>query len=81
MDTDNISLQDLKRQRPDLYQTIKHEICLGELRLTKDDIVSLIEPLSENIKKPNASYKLCTKQSHLIQSSCLKTEFNNPFQN
>ena len=51
MDTEDISIQDLKRQRPDLYQAIKQEICLGELRLTKDDIVSLIEPLSENIKE------------------------------
>jgi hypothetical protein len=43
--------EDLKKLRPDLYKTIKQEVCLGELRLDKDDIHSLIEPLSETIKE------------------------------
>ena len=51
MNLDNISIQDLMKLRPDIYQTIKEEVCLGELRLTKDDIISMIEPLSENIKE------------------------------
>ena len=50
MGVHNMTLEDLKKQRPDLYQAIKLEVCLGELRLTKDDIISLIDPLSENIK-------------------------------
>ena len=50
MNVDNISIQDLKKFRPDLFQDLKQEVYLGELRLTKDDIISLIEPLSDNIK-------------------------------
>ena len=50
MNVDNICIQDLKKFRPDLFQDLKQEIYLGELRLTKDDIISLIEPLSDNIK-------------------------------
>ena len=48
---ENISIHDIMELRPDLYQAIKQEICLGELRLTKDDIMSMIEPLSQNIKE------------------------------
>ncbi len=51
MDIRITTLEDLKKHRPDLYQAIKQEICLNELRLTKDDIVSMIEPLSESIKE------------------------------
>ena len=51
MDAKYISVQELKQLRPDLYQAIKQEACLGELRLTKDDIISMIDPLSENIKE------------------------------
>lgn len=50
MDIDNISIEDLKKYRPDLFQDLRQEVYLGELRLTKDDIISLIEPLSDNIK-------------------------------
>ena len=50
MDIDNISIEDLKKYRPDLFEDLKQEVYLGELRLTKDDIISLIEPLSDNIK-------------------------------
>lgn len=50
MDIDDINLQDLKKYRPDLFEDLKQEVYLGELRLTKDDIISLIEPLSDNIK-------------------------------
>ena len=50
MNVDNISIQDLKKYRPDLFEDLKQEVYLGELRLTKDDIISLIEPLSDNIK-------------------------------
>ena len=50
MNVDNISIQDLKKYRPDLFQDLKQDVYLGELRLTKDDIISLIEPLSDNIK-------------------------------
>ena len=50
MDIDNISIEDLKKYRPDLFENLKQEVYLGELRLTKDDIISLIEPLSDNIK-------------------------------
>lgn len=51
MDIRIATLEDLKKRRPDLYQAIKQEVCLGELRLTKDDVISMIEPLSENIKE------------------------------
>ncbi len=51
MDIHIATLDDLKKCRPDLYLAIKQEICLGELRLTKDDIISLIDPLSENIRE------------------------------
>ena len=51
MDIRIATLEDLKKRRPDLYQDVKQEVCLGKLRLTKDDIVSLIEPLLENIKE------------------------------
>lgn len=51
MDIRIATLEDLKKRRPDLYQAIKQEVCLDELRLTKDDIISMIEPLSENIKE------------------------------
>ena len=51
MDIRIATLEDLKKRRPDLFQAIKQEACLGELRLTKDDIISMIEPLSENIKE------------------------------
>lgn len=63
MGVHNMTLEDLKKQRPDLYQAIKLEVCLGELRLTKDDIISLIDPLSENIKNHLKPYlpKLRTK--------------------
>ena len=50
MDIDNISIEDLKKYRPDLFEDLKQEVYFGELRLTKDDIISLIEPLSDNIK-------------------------------
>ena len=50
MNVDNISIKDLKKYRPDLFEDLKQEVYLGELRLTKDDIISLIEPLSDNIK-------------------------------
>lgn len=50
MNIDNISIEDLKKYRPDLFEDLKQEVYLGELRLTKDDIISLIEPLSDNIK-------------------------------
>lgn len=50
MDIDNISIEDLKKYRPDLFEDLKQEVYLGELRLTKDDIIALIEPLSDNIK-------------------------------
>lgn len=51
MDIRIATLEDLKGRRPDLYQAIMQEVCLEELRLTKDDIISMINPLSENIKE------------------------------
>ncbi len=51
MDIRIATLDDLKKHRPDLYQAAKQEVCLDELRLTKDDIISIIEPLSENLKE------------------------------
>lgn len=51
MEIYDITIRDIKKHRPDIYEAIKEEVCLGELRLTKDDIISMIEPLSENLKE------------------------------
>lgn len=51
MDIRIVTLEDLKERRPDLYQAIMQEVCLEELRLTKDDIISMINPISESIKE------------------------------
>lgn len=44
------TVDDLKALRPELYQAIAQEIFLGKLRLTKDDILNMLQPLSDNIK-------------------------------
>ena len=50
MDLKFCSIDELKALRPDLYQAIEQEVILGKLKLTKDDIINIIEPLSESIK-------------------------------
>ncbi len=57
MDIRIATLEDLKKRRPDLFQAIKQEACLGELRLTKDDIISMIESLPENTKEHLKPYR------------------------
>lgn len=44
------TVDDLKALRPELYQAIVQEVFLGKLRLTKDDILNMLQPLSDNIK-------------------------------
>ncbi len=50
MDLEFCSIDDLKTLRSDLYQAIEHEVILGKYKLSKDDIINIIEPLSESIK-------------------------------
>lgn len=45
------TIDDVKALRPDLFQELKQEVILGGMRLTKDDILNIIDPLAESIKE------------------------------
>ena len=46
----NCTIDDLKALRPDLYKEIEQEVILGKMKLTKSDIINLIQPLSDCIE-------------------------------
>lgn len=51
MDLKFCDIDDLKTLRPDLFKAIEQEVLLGKMKLTKDDILTMIEPLSRCIKE------------------------------
>ena len=49
MDLELCSVKDVKAKRPDLYHAIEQEVLLGTIKITKDDIIDLLQPISNRI--------------------------------
>jgi hypothetical protein len=49
MDLRDCSIRDIKAKRPDLYSEIEQEVLLGTIKLRKDDIISMLQPVSDRI--------------------------------